>query len=116
MAGNKKPAKPFVKGDPRINRKGRPKVGLTVAERIRDAMNEPVKEGDAYTKFDQLVDEAMRRAKNGHFQFFQSLMARAYGNVPDQVQMLVEKPPDLSKLSNLEVETLLKLMEKAKAD
>ena len=107
---------PFKKGDPRINRKGRPKVGLTVAERIRDAMNEPVKEGDPYTKFDQLIDEAMKRAKNGQFQFFQALMARAYGNVPDQVQMLVEKPPDLSKLSNHEVETLLNLMEKAKSD
>lgn len=112
----KPPSKPFVKGDPRINRKGRPKLGLTVAERIRDAMNEPIKEGEPYTKFDQLVDEAMRRAKLGNFQFFKELMARAYGNVPDQVQMLVEKPPDLSKLSDNEVHTLLALMEKAKSD
>lgn len=116
MPKGKKPINGFVKGDPRINRKGRPKLGLTVSERIRDAMNEPVKEGEPYTKFDQMVDEAMRRAKNGHYQFWMALMARAYGAVPEQVQMLVEKPPDLSKLSDAEVKTLLDLMQKAKPD
>lgn len=106
----------FKKGDPRINRKGRPKVGLTVAERIRDAMNEPAKGEEGYTKFDEMVDLAMRRAHAGSYQFWEALMARAYGKVPDQVQMLVEKPPDLSKLTDDEVKTLLALMQKAKTD
>jgi hypothetical protein len=99
-----------------INRKGRPKVGLTVAERIRDAMNEKAKGQDGYTKFDEMVDLAMMRAKNGSWQFWTSLMNRAYGNVPDQIEVKTEKAPDLSKLTNEEIARLTELLEKARSD
>lgn len=113
---NKKPPKPFVKGDPRINRKGRPKVGMTLAEKVRDAMNEEVKEGTKYTKLDQMIDDALHQARLGKFQYLEALWARGFGKVPDQVHMLVDKPPDLSKLTDSEIEIFLKLTQKAQAD
>ena len=105
----------FKKGfDPNRNVKGRPKVGLTVGERIRDAMNEPARGQDGYTKFDEMVDMAMSRAKKGSFGFWESLMARAYGKVPDKIEMQTEDKPDLSKLTDEEIATLMALLEKAK--
>lgn len=105
----------FKKGfDPNRNNKGRPKVGLTVAERIRDAMNEPARGQDGYTKFDEMVDMAMSRAKKGSFGFWESLMARAYGKVPDKIEMQSEEKPDLSKLTDEEIQTLMSLLAKAK--
>jgi len=47
----------FKKGyDPNRNMKGRPKLGLTTAERIRDALNEPARGQEGYTKFDLMVE------------------------------------------------------------
>jgi uncharacterized protein YecT (DUF1311 family) len=106
---------PFKKGyDPKRNIKGRPKLGMTTAERIRDAMNEPVKGQDGYTKFDQMVDLAMSRANHGSYQFWDALMNRAYGKVPDKVEMQTEEKPDLSKLTDEEIKTLMSLLAKAK--
>ncbi len=107
----------FKKGfDPNRHLKGRPKLGLTTAERIRDAMNEPAKGQEGYTKFDQMVDLAMSRANHGSWQFWDALMNRAYGKVPDQVEMKTEPPPDLSKLTDEEIKVLMALLEKAKRD
>lgn len=106
---------PFKKGyDPKRNMKGRPKLGQTTAERIRDAMNEPANGMEGYTKFDEMVDMAMARAKKGSWQFWDALMNRAYGKVPDKVEMQTEEKPDLSKLTDEEIETLMALLAKAK--
>jgi hypothetical protein len=106
---------PFKKGfDPKRNLKGRPKVGMTVGERIRDAMNEPARGQEGYTKFDLMVDDAISRAHHGSYQFWDALMARAYGKVPDKIEMQSEEKPDLSKLTNDEIATLMALLEKAK--
>lgn len=106
---------PFKAGyDPKRNLKGRPKLGLTTAEKIRDAMNEPAKGQEGYTKFDEMVDLAMMRAKKGSWQFWDALMNRAYGKVPDKVEMQTEEKPDLSKLTDEEINTLMALLAKAK--
>jgi hypothetical protein len=106
---------PFKKGyDPKRNYNGRPKLGLTTAERIRDAMNEPAKGLEGYTKFDEMVDMAISRAKKGSWQFWDALMSRAYGKVPDKIEMQTEEKPDLSKLTDEEIETLMSLLAKAK--
>jgi hypothetical protein len=43
-------------------------------------------------------------------------MNRAYGNVPDQIEVKTEKAPDLSKLTNEEIARLTELLEKARSD
>jgi hypothetical protein len=103
----------FVRGfDPKRNLKGRPKLGLTVAERIRDAMEEKIRP-DGYSKMDALIDEAFARAKMGSFVFFDALMSRGYGKVPDKIELQTEDKPDLSKLNDEELATYAALLKKA---
>jgi len=105
----------FKKGyDPNRNMKGRPKLGLTTAERIRDALNEPARGQEGYTKFDLMVDDAISRAHHGSYQFWDALMNRAFGKVPDKVEMQNEEKPDLSKLTDEEIKVLMALLAKAK--
>ena len=111
--GRPRGGKHFVKGfDPRRNLAGRPKVGETLPERIRAAMQEEVRPG--YSKMDALIDEAMSRAKNGNFLMLQELWSRGYGKVPDRVEVSTDAKPDLSKLTDEEIAILQKLLEKAK--
>lgn len=96
-----------------INRAGRPRVGLTFAERVRAVLEEE-NEQKQTTLIEEMVLEAIKRAKKGNFQFFEALTARAYGKVPDRVETSTEPKPDLSKLTEAEIVTLRALLEKAK--
>lgn len=96
-----------------INRKGRPKVGLTLAEMIRDAM-ESTDPKTNRQKVDELIDVAMARAKRGHWQFWDSLMSRGYGKAPDVIEFKNNEKPDLSKLSDKELTEWTRLLQKAK--
>lgn len=109
----KPPAKPFVKGDTRINRNGRPRLGLSFAEWVRDAMEAP-NPTNGRRKVDMLIDEAMRRALKGNFQFWDALVARGYGKVADKIEMQTEEKLDLSKLTKEEIETWMRLLQKSK--
>lgn len=105
---------PFEKGDPRINRKGRPIAGKSLAEYIRAALEES-DEGKKKSAIEEMVDEAIKRAKKGQFQFWEALTNRGYGKVPDKVEMQTEEKPDLSKLTKEELETWMQLLAKAKS-
>jgi hypothetical protein len=112
MAGNKNPPKPFVKGDPRINRKGRPKIGQSFAEYVRDFMEaEDEKKG---TIVAEMMEIAVKKARQGQFQFWEQLVNRAYGKVPDKVEVSKEDDIDLSLLPDEDLETWKRLLEKAK--
>lgn len=106
------PSKPFTKGDPRINRKGRPKVGETFAEYVRNFME--ADDEQKGTIVAEMMDIAVKRARRGQFQFWEALVSRAYGKVPDQVTINPQEKPDLTKLTTEEIETLKCLLEKAK--
>jgi len=109
----KPPSKPFVKGDPRINRKGRTPKGTTFAEYIR-AFMEDDDDGKRKSIIQEMTEEAVKQAKRGHFQYWDSLTNRGYGKVPDKVEMNTQEKPDLSKLTTEELETWMQLLQKAK--
>ena len=113
MPKGKAPAVPFVKGDPRINRKGRPKKGETFAEYVRNFIES---EDDAKKKavIETMMMVAIKKANQGQFQFWDALVNRAYGKVPDKVETITEEKPDLSKLTKEELETWMQLLQKAK--
>lgn len=111
--GNKTPPKPFVKGDPRINRKGRPKLGETFAGYVRDFME--AEDESRGTIVAEMMQIAVKRAKMGQFQFWDALVNRAYGKVPEKVEMQTQDKPDLSKLTTEELEIWMQLIAKAKS-
>ncbi len=97
--------------DPRRNLKGRAKKGLTLAEKIRDAMNEEIVNG--YTKMDALIDEAMEQAKAGNTTMLEMLWSRGYGKVPEKLEIQQDEPFDLSKLTDSELAEFERLRKKA---
>lgn len=104
---------PFKKGDPRINRKGRTPLGTTLAEYLRKIIEE-TDDGKKQSIADEMMMMAIARAKKGQFQYWDAIMNRAYGKVPDKVEMQTEEKPDLSKLTKEELETWMQLLAKAK--
>ena len=105
---------PFKKGDPRINRKGRTPLGTTLAEYLRKIIEE-TDDGKKQSIADEMMMIAIAKAKRGQFQFWDAIFNRAYGKVPDKVEMQTEDKPDLSKLTKEEIETWMKLLAKAKS-
>ena len=105
---------PFKKGDPRINRKGRTPLGTTLAEYLRKIIEE-TDDGKKQSIADEMMMMAIARAKKGQFQYWDAIMNRAYGKVPDKVEMQTEEKPDLSKLTKEELETWMQLLAKVKS-
>lgn len=105
---------PFKKGDPRINRKGRTPLGTTLAEYLRKIIEE-TDGGKKQSVADEMMMIAIAKAKRGQFQFWEAILNRAYGKVPDKVEMQTEDKPDLSKLTKEELETWMQLLAKAKS-
>lgn len=103
--------KPFVNGDSRINRKGRPKVGQSLSEKFRDALQERLDEGSGYSQIDSIIDAQIKKALKGDLSAADWLFARGWGKVPDRIQLTQHPAMDLSKLSleeRLAMEEMLK--------
>jgi len=105
---------PFKKNDPRINRKGRTPLGTTLAEYLRKIIEE-TDNGKKQSIADEMMMMAIARAKRGQFQYWDAIMNRAYGKVPDKVEMNTQEKPDLSKLTKEELETWMQLLQKTKS-
>src|SRR5512146_2519184 len=90
----------FKPGDPRINRKGRPKLGTSLAEQIRDALQEQLNEETGYNNLHLLIDIAIRRAKAGNTRMLDWLTDHGYGKAPERVEFSQQQPFDASKLSD----------------
>lgn len=104
---------PFVKGDPRINRKGRTPKGTTFGEYVRLFLEED-DDGKKKSIIEEMTMVAATRAKKGSFQFWDALVNRAYGKVAEKVEINPEQKPDLSKLTDKEIKQWMQLLEKSK--
>lgn len=103
----------FKKGDPRINRNGRPKNGETIAQKFRDAMAEKLT-GD-YSKLDSMIDALIQKALKGDQAAIEYCIARGYGKLIDRVETAnVNKNYDFSNLSMDERIKLLELIRNAR--
>jgi len=87
----------FKKGyDPRRNITGRPKLGYTLADRYRDALNEPVDpEKPDYTIGDAIIDVAINRALSGQLDAVQYIEARGFGKIPERVELHTDDGDDI---------------------
>lgn len=111
---NPRPSNSFKKGDPRINRKGRPKTGQSIAEKFRDALAEVKAEGNPdYTKLDALIDKVIQKALAGDQQSIEYCLARGYGKLIDRIESnVVNKNYDFT---NLSLEERMKLLEQLRS-
>ena len=83
---NKTPAKPFTKGDPRINRKGRPKNfdGLRALAQL--IANEKITSKDGQTAMSRAELILRSWANSGNWQLQRQFIETAYGKIPDVVE------------------------------
>ena len=87
MAENPIPnSKPFVKGDPRINRGGRPKSFDAARALVLQLGNEVLegKDGAKFTRFQLIIRDWLA---SGNFQKQKAALELAFGKVPDKVDL-----------------------------
>ncbi len=72
---------PFVKGDPNINREGRPKGSLNFATKWKKFIEKVAEDnGMSPEEIDeQLYRIAWKKAKEGDYQFYKDIQDRVYG-------------------------------------
>ena len=88
--------KPFVKGDPRINRKGRPRSFDALRELAQEIAHETAKSGGAEVVIEGhkvTVSEAILRgwAMSKNPQLQRAFIEVAFGKVPDITQLIGDK-------------------------
>jgi hypothetical protein len=107
---------PFRKGDTRINRKGRPKLGLAIAELSRSYLKEPVSDDNPdYLWENKILEELRKLAASGNLQAMEMLLSRAYGKIPENIKINQEEEvgPDFTTLTPEEFDIMNKLITKA---
>ncbi len=76
--------KPFVKGDSRINRKGKPKTFKQLRALFISIANEPVKDGDTITRIEKMGREMLKSDNPADRAL---VLKYAFGNVPDEAEV-----------------------------
>lgn len=109
----KAPSNTFRERPQDINRAGRKPNSKTFGDYLREYL-EREDEGGKRQVIAEMVDIAVKRAKQGQYQFWDALMNRAYGKVADKIELPNEPAFDPSKLTNEELAQLKTLLEKSK--
>ena len=78
-------SKPFTKGDPRINRKGRPRSFDALRELAQQIGHEPVVVGDKRITVTEVILRQWAQSKNPQLQ--RAFIEIAYGKVPDKLDL-----------------------------
>lgn len=100
------PGVPFVKGDPRINRSGRPKrdIAAEIAQTIFESCPE------------QIVKTFLAKLKKGDSRIFTALADRAYGKAPESITVnATVEHRDLSNLTDEQLDQVATIIESATA-
>ena len=87
-------------------------MGESFAEYVRAFME--AEDEEKGTIVAEMMEIAVKKARQGQFQYWDALLNRAYGKVPDKVEVNQHEKPDLSKLTPEELETWKRLLEKSK--
>lgn len=107
----------FVKGDSRINRKGRPKKGNSVAEKFQSMLNEVLDPETGYTVFDSMMDAQKTKALKGNLDAFEFVVNRAHGKLIERIEANnTNKNYDFSNLSLEDRMKLLETLKNARSD
>ena len=81
------PGKPFVKGDPRINRKGRPRSFDALRELAKDVVNKKIVSADRSVAMTRIQMILIDWAQSKDVRKQQALLDVAYGRVPQAVSL-----------------------------
>lgn len=76
--------KPFVKNDPRINRKGKPKTFKQLRNLFISLAQEPVKDGDTITRIEKMGREMLKSDNPADRAL---VLKYTFGNVPDEMDV-----------------------------
>jgi hypothetical protein len=112
---DKVPGTPFAKGDPRINRKGRPKTFDALRQLAQQIAHEPAKKGDIPIEIDGhivTVTEAIMRtwAQSKDPRLVQAFIAYAYGKPPDKTEVTGKDGGPLELKGNIDNTVVSKLL------
>jgi len=83
-----KQLKPFVKGDPRINRKGRPKTFDQIRAIAQELAHEPVRQGETHLMAIERVLREWRDSPEPSLQM--KFVEYAFGKVPDKIESIID--------------------------
>ncbi len=76
--------KPFTKGDPRINRRGRPPKSDLIAQLAQSLLEEPVEFGSEHQTVTRLETILREWLDSGNFQKKLAVIQYAYGRIPNE--------------------------------
>jgi len=76
--------KPFTKGDPRINRRGRPPKSDLIAQLAQSLLEEPIEFGSEHQTITRLEAILREWLDSGNFQKKLAVIQYAYGRIPNE--------------------------------
>ena len=86
---------PFTKGDPRINRNGRPRVLPELKEVLNEILSEEItnQKGEKATRLEAILRTLNAKAQKGDIRAIQEVLDRAFGKAKSSAEMEENNSP-----------------------